>query len=48
MGGDNWNVDVLKVIAQRENGKTKSLFYKSKTPLKRFTGSSKTYNAWFK
>ena len=48
MGGDNWNVDVLKVIAHRENGKTKSLFYKSKTPLKRFTGSSKTYNAWFK
>ena len=43
MGGDNWNVDYLRVQAVKKNGKKEVLLTKHGKPLKRFTADRKTY-----
>lgn len=42
-GGDNWNMDCLKVIAFRGNGDSVEIYNKLGKPLKRFTGD----HQWF-
>ncbi len=44
MGGDNWNMDRLRICA-RGGGVYKEIFLKEGTPVKRFTGSDKVFTA---
>jgi hypothetical protein len=44
MGGDNWNMDRLRICA-RGGGVYKEIFLKEGGPVKRFTGSDKTFIA---
>lgn len=47
MGGDNWNLDNLRILAV-EGTTPREVFYKSGSPLVRFTGSNKPYEANFR
>ena len=41
VGGDNWNVDAIQVVAT-ENGSTRTLFDRNGNPLHRFTGDDRS------
>jgi hypothetical protein len=43
IGGDNWNLDYLRICA-RGGGVLKELYANSGSPLKRFTGSDQTFS----
>lgn len=41
MGGDNWNLDIIKAWAIKENGSQVELLHMQGNPLYRFTGDRK-------
>ena len=44
-GGDNWNVDRLKIVARGEGFENREVYSASGRPLVRFTGDQKTFRA---
>ncbi len=47
IGGDNWNVDGIYIVARSGNSETQ-VFSKSGTPLVRFNGNNSPFNAMFR